>query len=798
MRKSFARSFSRGQTILELCFFLMWLSGFLVLAYWMFSVFDVSQKQTMLLRSQAFIELGNYADFSHARMGEHSAKDKESRVVFELGKKSDKTHVNFDEVESFKDAVQGELLVDVLRSVRDDYYYDQFKFPKAKTKVSWLLNDSAQGLIDFDAEQKLVIVHNLSLDLKKDLFNPLQFGTQEESGLYSGSLDQNSFYQLYADRAGLQQIEVGMKDNLDLLKDRIRQLVKDDPSLVREAEDLEKHLNAAESLVGGAISNAVGTALQLAMQFGFQALGNALNAAGSAAGGAGGFDPFGLGSLFKPLEGSNLAQFGQLLGKASTLMNLGNFAGSLAGADTGPLGQIASVTGGLSGLANGAAGLGVAGNFGQYTQAGQQLLGGLNGVVSPFAPQVSPAFGAGLGALSIAGGAYGFQNATAGFQSFQSAGSILGGAGGIAGAAGAGSAAQYLNLGASTTGFAGNLGQVGVQGFSNLPGGVAQQLGGFLGQAAGVGGQIQTLSGGDASVFGVPSLAGGALQLGGQAQNYLAQKNAPSPVGDDFQNRSSVSLSFQKSLQTAVAGAVLAWSGDRQGSFNLEEASPGYVYGQYEKLSRPRAYENLSAGEKHEFDKNLDLTKLALKHFDESNRHNQLPDPEIISSGLEASLKLSDILDRWLGRPARGTKAREAYDEAEYKKNRERLDKIHQQAVGELNNDREVSELVRRVDAVNIANGIVVKNAEEKSWLQKIASKNAKSIASYVHEHPGRSDASRYEYAQWKWKKIAEGDVDFKSPKQALQDIRDLVDRYEVRFQKIKSSLRVAIARARS
>lgn len=268
----------RGQTILELAFFMTWFLGFFLLITYLFEVFDISQKQTMLVRNQAFMELGNYSDFSRAKHGEDNPKNQASRVGFSLGKKSSGTRVDLDKIESFKKATAGNLTVDVVHSKNQDYYWETFRFPKQKTKLAWFEGNTTKKNIEIDLQQNLAIAHNRSINSASSF---LSLG-QAETGLFSGSIGLNDFAKL-ADLASKVMKQSGLVDNLELLREAGRKLVKDDPSLANEAAALEKSLNAADGLSGGAQAAMISAVVSTAASFLSQAAGSSLSKGGGAA-----------------------------------------------------------------------------------------------------------------------------------------------------------------------------------------------------------------------------------------------------------------------------------------------------------------------------------------------------------------------------------------------------------------------------------------------------------------------------------------------------------------------------------
>lgn len=291
LRKGKVRSLNqrqRGQTLVELALFVFWMTGFVVILYFLNTVFDVSQKQTMLLRTQAFVELGNHADFGMAEHGKDDLKDSKSTVVFQLGKKTQaflyepkrRPDLDAKDLEAFKKAIDGEMKIDVNRASGDERYWNLYRFPKRRTEVSW-----AEGGNDFhpfsvQLEQKLAIVSGRNINLSS-------FGQVDVSktGLYTGSIHFNDFTKLLALSRDLSG-GGGLIDDLEELRQAARTLVKNDNSLSKEAEDLEKSLNEADGLRGGGTQALIASAIQVAMSFAMSAIEKGVGALGKAAGGA--------------------------------------------------------------------------------------------------------------------------------------------------------------------------------------------------------------------------------------------------------------------------------------------------------------------------------------------------------------------------------------------------------------------------------------------------------------------------------------------------------------------------------
>ncbi|MBN8553812.1 MAG: hypothetical protein J0L93_00020 [Deltaproteobacteria bacterium] len=308
-----------GQTILELCFFLMWFAGFFVLAYYLSTIFVVAQKQTMLVRHQAFMELGNYSDYSESKQGEDNPKEAKSQVIFKLGEKTKYVRVDLEKNSDFQKAVQGEIKIDVSRSLNQDRFWENYELPKAKTTVLW--NKQGETQVELELMQVVAIAHNRSINLKdtgkKD---------QKSTGMFSGSMHFNDFVKL----AGIElPTERGLRDNQDALKDALKTLVKNDSSLADEAAALEKSINAADSLSGSMEAALIAMAVQIAMQAGMDALKNAMSGidmsgmsgssdggyggGGGVSGASGGTDPYGqIGGMFDPGDMASATAGGDL------------------------------------------------------------------------------------------------------------------------------------------------------------------------------------------------------------------------------------------------------------------------------------------------------------------------------------------------------------------------------------------------------------------------------------------------------------------------------------------------------
>jgi len=372
--KSLNASLARGQSVLELTLVGFWVTLFFGLMYYIATVLEVGQKQTMLLRNQAFIELGNYSYFGLAGHGKDDVKDAKSQVKFSLGTKAQGVKVDLDKVEDFKKAVDGDLELDGVLSRRNDPYWNAFQFPKRRTTVKWL---TSSGNSSFESEitAHLSIAHNRSLDLTRSI-DPADY---KMTGMYSGGL---SLRQYIAITKLKDRVEMGLIDNTDQIKKALKQLVKNDSSLADEAEAIENNFNVGQdAITGGAVASLINLAISAIAQAGFEALGKALEAS-SAAGSAGSSAGGSAGSAAS--EASQQGIFDRMLGSLTDPYSAaGNAAsGSLF---TAPLESITSpITSGFSSVAEGLATGGSAGLFqtmqglsqlGQTVQLGMGLAG---------------------------------------------------------------------------------------------------------------------------------------------------------------------------------------------------------------------------------------------------------------------------------------------------------------------------------------------------------------------------------------------------------------------------------------
>ncbi len=261
---------SKGQTILEMVLVTFWLMSFFASMYLVATVFEVGQKQTMLLRTQAFIELGNFSYFGSTSHGEDKVDKEDSQVTFALGEKAGGVKIDIEKIKEFHDATSGDLDLNLTASMERDKFWDTYQFPKSTTRIFWLQGDErADPLLVLGPQQVLHIAHNRSIDLNRAMSESEIMDT----GLFSGSMS----FQDYARLSNFKPpVAEGVEDNIDSVKDVIRQLVKNDPSLADEAKALEGDMNIFESISGGAQGALVSMAIAAVVQLGLDAVMNSI------------------------------------------------------------------------------------------------------------------------------------------------------------------------------------------------------------------------------------------------------------------------------------------------------------------------------------------------------------------------------------------------------------------------------------------------------------------------------------------------------------------------------------------
>lgn len=561
-----------GQTLLELLFVLMQVVFFTGLAWSIYAIFDVSQKQTMLARSQAFIELGNFSDYGQSEHGLDDPSNEASQVAFILGEASQGARVNLDQVTGFKDAIEGELNLDGVQVVGggQSEYWATYRFPKAITRVSFTVRN--QDLFGMMLRQGLTIAHNRSLNLQSG-----GGGAEGSTGLFSGSLRKADL-----DAIASQQLrtEIGHVDNVTGIERAIASIVREDPSLANEAADVADSVNAADGLAAGAQSALISLALQAALQVGLEQLGSAFegtlsgasasaegataaaegaasgssalassadalsagaNAAQSGSGlfGIGGSSFFGEGFIE---GGLNLHNFGVATSFASQVLNTANLGFALAGKQVEGLQIASTVTGSLGGISSGLSQLqnfSAAGGFAgeglgsEFFGGLGQVVGGVGSTVSHFDPDAGRAFGIAGAGLGLAQGvSYLNEPGFAGLGDFQKLGAVGGVVSSTGGVVSAVDPGSELGTGLSVAGgglsFAGSAGSFTESfkagNFEGKPFQLAATTGGLIAGASNVGANVAQLSGNEelGAAFGYGALVGGGLGLVG-AGGMLAQ-----------------------------------------------------------------------------------------------------------------------------------------------------------------------------------------------------------------------------------------------------------------------------------
>lgn len=437
MKISFSNSNLRAQTILELLFVVVVFSFFFGLSMFAFNIFDVAQKQVMLTRTQAMMELGNHSDFTGQEQGKDDPNDQGSQIYFTLGTPSEQTRVSLDSIDTFKKAVEGDMQVISGAAQDGNSYWAKYRFPKFKTnvgtKISWStggIQESNDPTFDFDLSTYLAIAHNRSIDLQNKSSDQ-----NVEKGLYSAGihfLDLGKISDLPAD------VLEGSLDNTTSVEARLKALVTQDSSLSDEAKSILGKVKAVDGITGGAEAALIQLAISLAYQAAISnlptpegisgdladlsdSLGKlsfGANVAGSIAAAAGTPIPglnyvgAGLGALggltsaFNTL-GGGLTLGDDLLGNIASVSNFSsqvlstaNLGFQLAGKNIEGLNIASQVTGVVGGFAGGISGL-------QNATSNSQVLGSLGNLS-----------GASASAFSLAGQdelAKGFGIAAAGF-----------------------------------------------------------------------------------------------------------------------------------------------------------------------------------------------------------------------------------------------------------------------------------------------------------------------------------------------------------------------------------------------
>jgi|GEM_PF-6548371 len=617
-----------AQTILELFFALLALSFFFAINFFFFTVFDVSQKQLILTRAQAFLELGDHANFGLTQQGASTPQDRGKPLVFNLGEKTKGAIVNLDKIKSFEKAVKGNMQLDGVLSTSGDNYWMQYHFPKGHVKLASyaaLAKRTGNGkslLAQFDLHQTLSIVRNHNINLKQDVTNSL--GGKNQTGMYSGSIN---YFDWSNNVANIKlTAKKGLEDNTHILREKLRQVAKADPSLSDEAKKLESSVNLADSVQGGAESSLISLAIQLAMQAGMKALGklfppsdgstpmtegggqvqDAANTAGSE---SSGFKIPGLGDFQLPSleEGDTLGNISKLSSFSSDVLNTANMGFHLAGKDIKGLDFASQATGALAGFTGGISNFQNATSAGQGFNAAGEFVGGLGqgvGLADQNAGQILGTASAGLGfAGSLSNLNDAFQNGSvwknadgtwkdgASWQAASAVGSTLGKAGGIVNSVAPGSmAGAGMSLAGGAIANAGSLGSMGYDLKQGTYDGKSFQFmsaaGSLAASVSQTGATAAKLTGNEklAGSFGYGELIGGATAVVGMVGNMAkdavegiakAIKSSQSKTQTAQANSSSGSSSSSSSSKTNTTSAPTAATKQTTGASSNQTPSSG-------------------------------------------------------------------------------------------------------------------------------------------------------------------------------------------------------------------------------
>ncbi|TVQ79212.1 MAG: hypothetical protein EA369_05475 [Bradymonadales bacterium] len=616
---------SSAQTLIELALVIVGVTAFLGFNLILWGIFDVSQKQTMLTRTQAFIELGNYSDYGFRAHGLDEVENEESQVRFFLGENNPGTRVNIDDLTDFQQALGGELNLTGEGGGNDQTFWRNYGFPRAVVRMGRTLFFSPQVApleFQFSLYEELVIAHNRKINFDEDIGDnrlPRNFVT--------GSVD----FQRWL-RHSNQDIPViedgGMIDNRDVALVSLREIVRSDPSLAEEADRVASRVNASDFLLSGAAAAIINTALSLALEFGMNAIGNAISGAGgSAAGGAAGFPPggggpsvggnqFGFPGFSAPnfVDAATLHNLGQGFTFASQLMNTANLGLALAGQNNRNMMMATNIVGGVGGVFSGLSQLqsfqtGMLGT--QSVTAGMKsdlfgglsrITGGAGSIVSTFDPDLGRALGIGASGLGVVAGGFGIHENLSGparydaqgnllsyrdesgnfaqagqFRLTSDIGNLISNTGGLVQGIAPNS---DIGLGLSTVGGAVSLvGGVGVTAYRLESGAydgkafaLMSDVGGLISSASGVGVGFSQLSGNEsmAEKFGYGLIVGSAVGMAGGA-GQLTQ----SLVAGEFEGFGQTALAVG-GIVSSVSGlgaTVAAATGQDEWATNLGYAS---------------------------------------------------------------------------------------------------------------------------------------------------------------------------------------------------------------------------------
>jgi hypothetical protein len=538
----------KGQTVIELVGVTVWIFFFFGAMFYVASFFDVGQKQTALLRTQAMIELGNHSTYGFSRHGDDKAADAQSQVQFRLGEKTESSRVDLDKIEKFKEAVSGTLNLALIRggdtafslvSEGEARFWTAYQFPKAITRLSFVSDAGEPQQFNATVNSQMAIAHNRSIDVNKRI-EPKDY--KANTGMFSGSLTFQQYAQVSNYKANL---AAGIEDNTTQLKNFLKTLARDDPQIAEEAEALEQRLNLADSVSGGAVAALVNFAISATIQMGFDAISQAFPA--DAAASAGGAQPSFLDRLFGGYQNG--------FGAAADAANGGLLSG-MANAVTAPARQLAS---GLGTFSQGLASSNLAMAAQGFSQAGQIAQMGLgyagvnndffNGAVAASGfvgalPGAMNKFHASMGDVGVDGKGFNLQGAIAATQEIATPATQL-----VAVVAPElAMAANYVNMGLGAAGTVANL----PGGFSSLQGAITsgdvsdilQNAGSLVSSVASVGSTVASLTGLDSGVFAVAQLMGGAMSVAGSGIETVGRMKLE---GIDIKNPGALASHIVKS-----------------------------------------------------------------------------------------------------------------------------------------------------------------------------------------------------------------------------------------------------------
>lgn len=333
----------RAQTILEAIGALFMITFFFASAFFFMTITEVAQKQTMLVRAQAFLELGNYSTYALQEHGKDEVSNDQSKIMFMLGENTAGTRVDLASLANFQQAFQGEMSMNVADSDENNRFWRTFRFPKAFVRFSWSSFAGGDELQLRNAQvplhQVLGIVHNRSISFEGNLNTETLF--DGSTGLYSGSVH-------FKDLSRLAQlpeiIGEGLIDNTAAIEALLAEIVRDDPSLAEEARDLRNRISGSDAILGGAQSSLISAAISNALALGAFAAAGGFSGAAGAGGGLSGVNL---------IEGAHLHNFGQLATFSGNLITTGAAVASAFGSHNENLFRVGAITSGVGSIASG-------------------------------------------------------------------------------------------------------------------------------------------------------------------------------------------------------------------------------------------------------------------------------------------------------------------------------------------------------------------------------------------------------------------------------------------------------------